>query len=193
MCLRQLHLPLQTKLDEFQSELFQVDLRLRLAARGRSSSLFFGLVSYSLLPHALSKFFSKQPQFPCFFTQIIPLLTLSSGLKCSSMSFGRSYCHSDSLFLFFVSCSGFEIRYTLKGRVIYLQINSTIPLGLWLPQSHLSGVGRLGVLIPTKKCSTCCVVKLGKQISCAICCKSFSEKNDFDRLLKWRMMWSVPL
>ena len=118
MCLRQLHLPLQTKLDEFQSELFQVDLRLRLAARGRSSSLFFGLVSHSLLPHALSKFFSKQPQFPCFFTQIIPLLILSSGLKCSSMSFGRSYCHSDSLFLFFVSCSGFEIRYTLKGRLI---------------------------------------------------------------------------
>ena len=30
-----------------------------------------------------------------------------------------------------------------------------------------------------KKCSTCSVVRLGKQISCAICCKSFSEKNDF--------------
>lgn len=32
----------------------------------------------------------------------------------------------------------------------------------------MSGVGRLGVLIPAKKCSTCSVVKLGKQISCAM-------------------------
>ena len=29
----------------------------------------------------------------------------------------------------------------------------------------------------TKKCSTCSVMKLGKQISCAIYCTSFSEKN----------------
>ena len=43
----------------------------------------------------------------------------------------------------------------------------------------MSGVGRLGVLIPAKKCPTCSVMKFGKQISGAIYCKSFSEKNDF--------------
>ena len=43
----------------------------------------------------------------------------------------------------------------------------------------MSGVGRLGVLIPAKKCSTCKVIKLGKKISSAICCKLFSERNDF--------------
>ena len=78
--LRQLYLPLQNKVDEFVLRLklaalracqqhfhFRI-LRIILRARGRSSSPFFGLVSHSLLPHALSKFFSKQPQFPVSFS-----------------------------------------------------------------------------------------------------------------------------
>ena len=64
-----------------------------------------------------------------------------------------------------------------KGSVIYLLYRFNIQLGLRLPYSRMSGVGRLGVLIPANKCSTCSVAKLGKQISCAIYCKSFSEKN----------------
>ena len=65
-----------------------------------------------------------------------------------------------------------------KGRVIYLLYKFNTAWSAAAIITHVWSRPRLGVLILAKKCSTGSVVKLGKQISCAIYCKSFSGKND---------------
>ena len=124
--------PLQNELYEFQSEPFQVVLRLRLAALGETQQYFHfrtlrvilrargRFVAFSFVlsltlccrtPCPL-KFFSKQPQFPCFFTQIILLLNTILWPKM----FLHELCMIIRPFrLPLVYCS-FRVRW--KGRVI---------------------------------------------------------------------------